>query len=82
MEGNIVRIPSKNKNVLDFIEELKEKIEQDNIDNIMIACYGKKDDEYVITGYVNLQNTEKQELLSHIQIDIINEMIRENYVTP
>ena len=82
MEGNIVRIPSKNKNVLDFIEELKEKIEQDNIDNIMIGCYGEKDDEYVITGYVNLQNTEKQELLSHIQIDIINEMIRENYVTP
>jgi hypothetical protein len=81
-KNKIVRLPSKNTDVLNFVEELKEKIETDGIKTLMVACYGSKDNEYVVTGYVNLSNAEKQELLSHFQIDIIDAMIRENYVTP
>lgn len=42
------------------------------------ACKDKNTNE-VLTGHFNLDAGDKQELLGHIQIDIIDEYIRNNY---
>lgn len=33
-----------------------------------------------MTGYCNLDNSERQELLGHIQMDIVKKMIDETYL--
>lgn len=81
-KNNIIKFKSKTENILEFIEELKDNVNKYKIDNIMVACKLKDSNHYVITGYKNLTMSEKQELVGHIQIDIIDEMIRNNYVTP
>lgn len=80
--GDIVKFKSKNQNVIDFMKEFIEIAETEGIDNVMVACKLKQKDATVMTGYSNLAMAEKQELLGHIQLDIINEMIKQNYVTP
>ena len=81
-KNNIIKFKSKTDNILEFIEELKDNVNKYKIDNRMVACKLKDSNHYVITGYKNLTMAEKQELVGHIQIDIIDEMIRNNYVTP
>ena len=51
-----------------------------NVDNVMIAFKLKQEDAYIMTGYCNLDMGEKRELLGHIQVDIVNDMIRRNYL--
>lgn len=80
--NNIIKFKSKTDDLLEFVDELKEQIEEYKIDNMIVACKLKDSDHYVITGYKNLTMAEKQELVGHIQIDIIDEMIRKNYITP
>ena len=82
MNGKIYRLKTRNDNVLEFVKDLENKVREDGIENLMVACKGKKNDEYVITGYCNLGSIEKQELVSHIQIDIVDEMINKKYTTP
>ena len=79
--SKIINFNVKTNNVIYFLEDLKREIEERNIDNIMIACKDKRENE-VLTGYVHLETAEKQELLGHIQVDVIDEMIKANYVTP
>ena len=80
--NNVIKFKSKTDSLLEFVDEIKEQIKEYNIDNMIVACKLKDDDHYVITGYKNLTMAEKQELVGHIQIDIIDEMIRKNYITP
>lgn len=80
--NNIIKFKSKTDDLLEFVDEIKEQIKEYNIDNMIVACKLKDSDHYVITGYKNLTMAEKQELVGHIQIDIIDEMIRKNYITP
>lgn len=79
--NNVIKFKSKTDSLLEFVDEIKEQIKEYNIDNMIVACKLKDDDHYVITGYKNLTMAEKQELVGHIQVDIIDEMIRKNYVT-
>ena len=79
--SKIINFNVKTDNVIDFLENLKKDIKERNIDNIVIVCKDKRENE-VLTGYVNLDMGEKQELLGHIQADIIDTMIKANYVTP
>ena len=75
----IIRFKTKKDNVLDFLNEVKQEVEKNNITNMIIAC--KCNDGTVLTGYTkNLDLGIKQELLGHIQADIINEMVYKNYV--
>lgn len=79
--SKIINFNYKTDNVIEFLENLKKDVKERNIDNIIIVCKDKREGE-VLTGYVNLEMGEKQELLGHIQVDVINEMIKANYVTP
>lgn len=76
--GKIIEFKSKSDNLIDFIEENIEIFKERKIDNILIACKDKNTNE-VLTGHFNLDAGDKQELLGHIQIDIIDEYIRNNY---
>lgn len=77
--GKIVKFKTQKENVKDFLDEVKEEVDNLEINNLIIAS--KLKDGTVITGYTkNLDMGEKQELLGHIQADIINEMIRINYI--
>ena len=77
----IIQFKTQKDNVKDFIEEIKEEVEKNDIDNMIFAS--KLKDGTVVTGYTNnLDLGTKQELLGHIQVDIVNQMIQENYVTP
>lgn len=80
LRNNVIKFKSKTDSLLEFVDELKEQIKEYNIDNMIVASKLKDDDHYVITGYKNLTMAEKQELVGHIQVDIIDEMIRKNYV--
>lgn len=79
-KNNIIRLRNKSDNVIDFLDDAKEKVREYNIDNVMLAFKLKEQDGYIMTGYCNLAMAEKQELLGHIQVDIVNDMIRQNYL--
>lgn len=77
---NIIQFKSKHDKVLDFLEEVKKELEENNIDNLLIACKDNKGG--TITGYCNLSIAGRQELMAHVQVDIIDKIIQQNYVTP
>lgn len=80
--GKVVKIKTKNDNLKEFLDDFLKKVDEMDLDNVLIATKVKNGENYVMTGYCNLDLCEKQELLGHIQIDIVNDMIRQNYVTP
>lgn len=80
--SNIIKFKSKSDNVVEFLEDAIDKVKENNIDNAMIAFKLKQEDAYIMTGYCNLSMGEKQELLGHIQVDIVNDMIKQNYIVP
>lgn len=78
--GKIIRLKNKSDDVVNFLEDAISKVKENNIDNVMIAFKLRHEDAYIMTGYYNLDFSEKQELVGHIQVDIVNDMIRENYI--
>ena len=78
--GKIVRLKNKNDDVVAFLEDAINKVRENNIDNVMIAFKLRQEDAYIMTGYCNLDMGEKQELIGHIQVDIVNDMIKQNYI--
>lgn len=80
--GKIIKLKTKNDNAIEFLEEAIEIAKKENVDNLMIAFKLKQENANVMTGYCNLNMAEKQELLGHIQVDIIKDMIEQNYITP
>ena len=78
--GKIIKLKSNQENVIEFLEDAIVQARKYNADNVMIAFKLRQEDQYVMTGYCNLDTCEKQELIGHIQIDIIDDMIRGNYL--
>lgn len=78
--GKIIRLKSKQENVIEFLEDAIVQARKYNADNVMIAFKLRQEDVNIMTGYCNLDMGEKQELLGHIQVDIVNDMIRRNYL--
>ena len=83
--GKIIKLKSNQENVIEFLEDAIVQARKYNVDNVMVAFklrkeHAIKEDAYVMTGYCNLDMCEKQELVGHIQIDIIDDMIRRNYL--
>lgn len=79
--GNIIHFKTKTDNIIEFLNNVIEDVKKNNIDKIIVACKDKEN-QLVLTGYANLNRAEKQELLGHIQVDIIRDMIESNYITP
>ena len=79
-KNNIIRFPKKADTTAAFLKEAINIVESENIDNVMIAFKLKNETGYIMTGYHNLNMAEKQELLGHIQVDIIRDFIEHNYL--
>lgn len=75
--AKIIHFP-KNKSITpqDFVQEISEAVKENPAKSIMVAC--KLEDGSVMTGYFNCDFGTKQELVGHIQCDIIDQMIRTN----
>ena len=72
--GKIVKFRTRTDNTLEFLDMLKFEVANLEIDNMMIACKCK--DGSILTGYTkNLDYGTKMELKSHVEMDIIKEMI-------
>ena len=77
MKGNHVYKAFKSKE--DWIKQYKETIKQDKVTDIYMAA--KTTDGNVMVGWAgNGDIATKQELIGHLQIDVINQVIFENYV--
>ena len=79
--AKIINFKTKNNQAVDFLKEAIKIVEEENIDNVLIAFKSKGDEPCVMTGYCNLDMGGKQELIGHLQIDVIKDMINQNYVT-
>lgn len=78
--GKIVKFRTNVDNTLEFLDMLKFEVANLEIDNMMIAC--KCRDGSVLTGYTkNLDYGTKVELKSHVEMDIIKEMIENNFTS-
>ena len=78
--AKIVQFKNQNTNLIDFLNHLIEVLKEEHINNIIIAA--KCEDNTILTEYThNLDFGTKQELVSHMQIDIVKQMIDENYIT-
>lgn len=78
--GKIIKLKSNQENVIEFLEDAIVQAKKHHVDNVMIAFKLRQEDAYIMTGYCNLDMAEKQELIGHIQVDIVNDMIRRNYL--
>ena len=79
--SKIVEFKSYNDNALKFLDNVKRHVEEEKIDNMMIAC--KLDNGEVLVGATkNLDWGTRMELIGHLQSDVIDKMIKMNYVTP
>lgn len=78
--GKIIRLKSKQENVIEFLEDAIVQARKYDVDNVLIAFKLRQEEAYIMTGYCNLDMGEKQELLGHIQVDIVNDMIKQNYI--
>lgn len=76
--AKILKFPIKEEidTPISFIEECKEIITKENPSSILISI--KCSDGNVMNGYYNLSFGEKQELIGHIQADVIDQMILAN----
>lgn len=79
--SKIVEFKSYNDNALKFLDNVKRHVEEEKIDNIMIVC--KLDNGEVLTGATkNLDWGTRMELIGHLHADVIDRMIKQNYITP
>ena len=79
--GKVIKLKTNTDNVLDFLESIKKATKEDKIKNMIII--GKCEDGGTIIGNTRgLSWCEKIELKSHLETNIINDMIKQNYVTP
>lgn len=62
----------------DFLQELIQHCEEEEIEKICFAGTSKKDGSFIFTAYHNCDLGDKQVLNSHIQIDIVDQTIQAN----
>lgn len=68
--SKIVPFRTNTDNVLEFLDELKEEIANNKIENILIGC--KCEDGQIMIGRTkNLDYGEQQEIISHLQTNLI-----------
>jgi len=77
--SNIIKFKSKSDIAVEFLEMVIEEIKEGKLDNVLIACKDKAN-KNVLTGYCNLDEGEKHELIGHLQVDTIRDMINRNFI--
>ena len=75
--AKILKISTPKGNVVEVLEEVLTLAREGNIKNITLAAE-VTDTDTVITGYANVDAQEKQYLVSHIQSDIVIDIVKEN----
>ena len=80
--SKVVRIKTKSNGVIALLEQAIDIVNEEKIDNLMIAMKIKNETGYVLTGYSTLNLAEKIELISHLHVDVMKGFIEENYITP
>lgn len=73
----IIRFPNKEEEILEDIQNMKDYVEQNKIDNFLITFKDKNKHE-MCSCYFNLDLGEKMEMLGHIQADIMDQMVETN----
>lgn len=77
--GKIIELPTKTKNLLDFIDTTKEILKKENVDNLLVVA---KDNEGEImigkTGNVDINTL--LEFNAHIQMYATDKMIQSKYL--
>ena len=76
--SKIIKFKSKSDIAVEFLEMVIQEVKEGHIDNILIASKDKIN-KNVLTGYCNLDEGEKHELIGHLQVDVIRDMIDRNY---
>lgn len=77
--SKIIDFKSKSDSALGFLEEIADVMKDNNLDSFIFVSKNKADNN-IFVGYCNLSIGERQELLGHLQLDIIKRMIEENYI--
>ena len=73
--SKIIEFRSKNKNTLEFVDEFKDLIEEENLENLVVGCKTPKGE--VLIGYThNLDYGTIQEIVSHMQTHLIMRMMK------
>lgn len=79
-ESKIITLKTKSDDVVEFLEQAIAHVKERKIDNVMVVMKLRADDEgNVLAGYCNLNVAEKQELVGHIQVDIMRDYIERNF---
>ena len=78
--GKVIKLKTETDNVLDFLEEIREAVKEDKIISLIFVSECKEGQ--FIVGNTKMDLAKKVELKSHLEVNIINDMIKENYVTP
>lgn len=72
---------TKNDDMVSFIKQLENIAKEGNLDKLLVVGKLKDDtDGGIITGCVNTTVTDKQELIGHLQIDVITDVIDMRYL--
>lgn len=77
--GKIIHFPDNRpefKNVTEFLEDTIKVMQEEDAVAILVAA--KTSSGIVVTGYRKCDFCQRQELVGHIQYDIVDQMIRAN----
>lgn len=79
--GNVIKFETQNdKRIDNFIKNLQEAAEEYKLDNVLFVS--KTSDGEVLIGKSNINVNTELELISHLQVDAMDMVIKANYVTP
>lgn len=81
--GKVMRFKTKEQdqqeNLVKRLEELVEMAKKGEITSFMVGCHAKNGD--VLTGWgVGLNFGQRNELISHMQMDLVHSMIHANFI--
>ena len=77
--GKVIKLRTDTDNVLEFLEKVKKAVEEDKIKSLIFAS--KCVDGEFIVGHTKMDIADEIELKSHLETNIINDMIKQNYIT-
>ena len=73
--SKIVPFRTRTDNVVQFLDEIKEEVANNKIENVLIGC--KCSDGEVMVGFTkNLDYGEMQEIISHLQTNLTVRMLK------
>lgn len=70
----ILQFPTRTDDLLEFLDRVKEECKTHGIDNFL-CCFKDKKNKQVCTGYFDVDLGERQELIGHLQADVIEKRI-------